>query len=56
MEDKIFEHSTNFCWVFVLLERCLPATYCTIYYGFKRMKDEQGFLNPAEKKYGCSRD
>ncbi len=42
---------------FVLLGRCLPATYCTEYYGFKRMKDEQGLLyNPAEINYGCSRD
>ncbi len=34
---------------FVLLGRCLPATYqklynCTIYYRFKRMKEEQGLL------------
>jgi hypothetical protein len=26
---------------FVLLGRSLPATYCTIYYRFKRMKEEQ---------------
>ncbi len=29
---------------FLLLGRCLPATYCTEYYGFKRMKEEQGLL------------
>jgi hypothetical protein len=29
---------------FVLLSRCLPATYCTIHYGFKRMKEEQELL------------
>jgi hypothetical protein len=29
---------------FVLLGRYLPAAYCTIYYGFKRMKEEQGVL------------
>jgi uncharacterized membrane-anchored protein YitT (DUF2179 family) len=29
---------------FVLLGRCLRATYCTIYNGFKRMKEEQGLL------------
>jgi hypothetical protein len=29
---------------FVLLGRCLPATYCTIHYGLKRMKEEQGLL------------
>jgi hypothetical protein len=29
---------------FVFLGRCLRTTYCTIYYGFKRMKEEQGFL------------
>jgi hypothetical protein len=39
-----------------LLGRCLPATYCTIYYGFKRMKKRARIVNPAEKKYGCSRD
>ncbi len=27
---------------FVLLGRSLQATYCTIYYGFKRMREEQG--------------
>jgi hypothetical protein len=27
-----------------LLGRFLPATYCTEYYGLKRMKEEQGFL------------
>jgi hypothetical protein len=29
---------------FVSLVRCLPATYCTIYYGFKKMKEERGLL------------
>jgi hypothetical protein len=29
---------------FVLRRRCLPATYCTEYYGFKRIKEEQGLL------------
>ncbi len=28
---------------FVLLGKCLPATYCTIFYGFKRMKEEEGY-------------
>jgi hypothetical protein len=28
----------------ILLGRCLPATYCKIYYGFKRMKKEEGLL------------
>jgi hypothetical protein len=37
MEDEIHEHSITF-----LLGRCLPATYYTEYYGFKRMKEEQG--------------
>jgi uncharacterized membrane-anchored protein YitT (DUF2179 family) len=27
---------------FVLMGRYLPATYCTIYHGFKSMKEEQG--------------
>jgi hypothetical protein len=34
----------NFFAGFVLQGRCLPATYCTEYYGFKRMKKEQGLL------------
>jgi hypothetical protein len=35
---------------FVLLGRCLPTTYCTIYYGFnKRMKEEQGLLIQQKK-------
>jgi hypothetical protein len=29
---------------FVLLGRCLPTTYCTMYYGSKRVKEEQGLL------------
>jgi hypothetical protein len=29
---------------FVLLGRCLPTTYFTIYYGLKRMKEERGLL------------
>jgi hypothetical protein len=29
---------------FILLGRCLPTKYCMIYYGFKRMKEEQGLL------------
>jgi hypothetical protein len=33
---------------FVLLGRCLSATYCSEYHGFKRMKEEEGLL-PAEK-------
>jgi hypothetical protein len=33
----------------VLLGRCLPATYCRIYYGFKRMKEELG-LQIQQKK------
>jgi hypothetical protein len=35
---------------FVLLGRCLPTTYCTIYYGFKRMKEEQRLLIQQKKK------
>ncbi len=34
---------------FALLGRCLPATHCTIYYGFKRMKEEQGLLIQQKK-------
>jgi hypothetical protein len=32
-----------------LLRTCLPATYCTEYYGFERMKGEQGFLIQQKK-------
>jgi hypothetical protein len=35
---------------FALLWRCLPATYCTTYYGIKRMKEEQGSLLQQKKK------
>jgi hypothetical protein len=34
---------------FVFLGRCLPATYCAMYYGFKKMKEEQGLLIQQEK-------
>jgi hypothetical protein len=34
---------------FVLLGRCLLATYCTEYYGFKRIKEEQGLLIQQKK-------
>jgi hypothetical protein len=34
----------------VLLGRCLPTTYCTINYGFKRKNVEQGLLIQQKKK------
>jgi hypothetical protein len=34
---------------FVSLGRCLPAKYCTEYYGFKRMKEDQGLLIQQKK-------
>jgi hypothetical protein len=34
---------------FVLLGRYPPTTYCTIYHGFKRMKEEQGLLIQQKK-------
>jgi hypothetical protein len=34
----------------ILLGRCLPTTYCTIYYGFQRMKEEQGSSMQQKKK------
>ncbi len=34
---------------FVLLGRCLSTTNCTIYYGFKRMKEKQGLLIQQKK-------
>jgi hypothetical protein len=47
---------------FALLGRCLPTTYnilytiCTIYYGFKRMNEEQRLSIQQKKNHGCSRD
>jgi hypothetical protein len=32
-----------------LLGRCLPARYCTEYYGFKGLKEEQGLLIKQKK-------
>jgi hypothetical protein len=43
-------------FVLLLLGRCLPTTYCTIYYGFKRMKEEQLLLIHQKKQHGFSRD
>jgi hypothetical protein len=54
MEDELSEHSTNFAG-FVLLGRCLPATYCTEYYGFKRMNEEQGILIQEKKIMDAAR-
>jgi Na+-transporting NADH:ubiquinone oxidoreductase subunit NqrC len=34
---------------FVLLGRCLPTTYCTTYYVFKRMKEEQRLFIQQKK-------
>jgi hypothetical protein len=34
---------------FVLLGRCLPATYCSLYHGVKSMKKEQGLLIQQKK-------
>jgi uncharacterized membrane-anchored protein YitT (DUF2179 family) len=36
---------------FVFLGRCLPTIYCTIYYGFKRIKEEQGLLIQQKKSW-----
>jgi hypothetical protein len=49
----ISEHSITFFWV-RLLGRCLPATYCTEYYGFKRMKEEQALLFEQKKIMGAA--
>jgi hypothetical protein len=35
---------------FVLLGRCLPATYCTEYYGFWEDETRAMIVNTAEKK------
>jgi hypothetical protein len=46
MED-ISEQSTKICCWVCSAGKMLPASnilYCTIYYGFKRMKEEQGLL------------
>jgi hypothetical protein len=33
----------------ILMGRQLPTTFCTIYYGLQRMKEEQGSLIKQEK-------
>ncbi len=38
-----------------MLGRYLPATYCTIYYRFKRVKEEQGLLIQHEKIMDAAR-
>ncbi len=45
MGDEISEHSTNFCWV-CFTGRLLANNilYNTVYYGLKRMKEDQGLL------------
>jgi Na+-transporting NADH:ubiquinone oxidoreductase subunit NqrC len=48
LEDEILDIPLIFAG-FVLLGRCLPTTYCTIYYGFKKMKEEQGVLIQQKK-------
>ncbi len=53
--DGVFMGSDYWRWNFwtfhkFLLGRCLPATYCTEYYGFsKKMKEEQGLLIQQKK-------
>jgi hypothetical protein len=54
--DEISEHSIPFGWVRFAGKIYLPATYCTEYYGFKRMKEVQGLLIQGRKKNGCSKD
>ncbi len=36
---------------FFFLGRCLPTTQCTIYHGFKRMKEEQWLLIQQKKSW-----
>jgi hypothetical protein len=33
----------------ILLGRCLPTTYCAIYYGLQWMQKRARIVNPAEK-------
>jgi hypothetical protein len=48
MEDEFLNIPQIFAG-FVLLGRGLPATYCTEYYGLKRMKEEQGLFIQQKK-------
>jgi hypothetical protein len=59
MEDEISQHSTNFCWI--CFAGKMPAnnkatTYCTIYNGFKRLKEEHGLVIQQKNFRRCSRD
>ncbi len=54
MKTKFLNIPLIFAW-FVLLGRRLPATYCTIYYGFKRMKEEQWSLIQQKKLWMLQR-
>jgi hypothetical protein len=50
MGDEISEHSITFCWVrFAVKMPPASNTYCTEYYRFKRMKEEQGLLIRQKK-------
>ncbi len=55
MQDEVSEHIPLTFAGFVLLGRCLPATYCTEYYGFKRMKEEQGLLIQQKMRLDAAR-
>jgi hypothetical protein len=49
--DEIFEHSITFCWVCYAGKMPASNIYCTEYYGFKRMKEEQGLLIRQKKSW-----
>jgi hypothetical protein len=56
MEDKISEHSTNFCRVFFFAGK-MPAS--NIRYNILWVQEDERstrMVNPAEKNYGRSRD
>jgi hypothetical protein len=56
MGDEISEHSITFCWVRFAgkMPARLPATYCTEYYGFKRMKEEQSNRKKLRMQQGLN--
>ncbi len=54
-EMKFLELLHTFYGV-ILMGRYLPATFCTIYYGLQRMKEEQGPIFQQKKNHGGSRN
>jgi hypothetical protein len=52
--DEISEHSITFCWV--RFAGKMPASNILYRKLWVQEDEEQRFVNPAEKTYGCSQD